>query len=190
MQSVAMYVLIAGLVLFFGIHLLPSAVSLRARLMDRLGANRYKGIYALVAAAGLTLIIVGKAYAPFEPVYAPPAWGRHVAHVLMLPSLILFAGANMPTNIKRFIRHPMLWGTVLWSGSHLLANGDRASLYLFGCFLAFALFDMLSANKRGAALSHTKYPLKGEIKTVAAGVVAYLVFGFLHPFMFKVAAFV
>ena len=37
-------------------------------------------------------------------------------------------------HIKHAIRHPMLIGTILWAAGHLLANGDLASLFLFGAF--------------------------------------------------------
>ena len=52
-----MALLIAGLVLFFGIHLVPTVPALRARLVDASGEERYRLIFALLAALGLALIV-------------------------------------------------------------------------------------------------------------------------------------
>lgn len=183
-----MALLVAGLVLFIGIHLVPSVPALRAGLVARFGENPYKGIYSVIALAGLVLIIIGKGAAEFEPLYAPPLWGRHVAMILMPVSLILFPAANMPTNIKRFTRHPMLWGLTLWSVAHLLANGDLASVLLFGGLGAFGLFAMWSANRRGAQKSTTVLPIAKDVMVVVAGLVAWAVLLFLHPYLFGVPA--
>jgi uncharacterized membrane protein len=34
--------------------------------------------------------------------------------------------------IQRVTRHPFLWGVAVWAFVHLIANGDVASLMLFG----------------------------------------------------------
>ncbi len=181
-----MAILVTGLVLFIGIHLVPSSPALRGGLVERLGEKRYKGIYAVTALLGLVLIIIGKGAADFEPLYAPPAWGRQAAMILMPASIVLFPAANMPTNIKRFTRHPMLWGLTLWSVAHLLANGDRASVLLFGTFGAFGLFAMWSANRRGAQKSDTVVPVAKDAMVLVAGLVAWALLLFLHPYLFGV----
>lgn len=190
MQNYAVTLLSLGMVLFIGIHLLPTASGLRSGFVGRLGEDRYRGMFAAIAFAGLILIIVGKAYAPYVHLWVPPVWGRHAAHGLMLPALILLPAANMPTNIKRFTRHPMLWGVTLWALAHLLANGDLASLILFGGFGVYSLFDMWSANRRGATLSTEMLPMKKDVMVVVAGLVTYALFAFLHPYLFRVPAFV
>ncbi len=184
-----MTLLILGLIIFFGIHLVPSATILRKRLLETLGDNGYRGTFALIAMAGFALIVVGKAYAPYVNLWVPPAWGRHAAHALMLPALILLPAANMPTNIKRFTRHPMLWGVAIWALAHLLANGDLASLLLFGSFAVYSLFDIWSANRRSEQSSQPRYTVKKDLIVVAAGLVAYAVFAFLHPYLFRMPAF-
>ncbi len=47
------------------------------------------------------------------------------------------------------LKHPMLVAIKIWALAHLLANGDLASLVLFGSFLAFAVYDRISVKKRG-----------------------------------------
>jgi uncharacterized membrane protein len=48
-------------------------------------------------------------------------------------------------------RHPVLWAFLLWSGSHLVPNGDLVSLILFGglTLLALAGFGLVDRRARG-----------------------------------------
>lgn len=62
-----MLVLIAGLVLFLGVHLLPALQGSRAAFVQRWGEQRYKGIFTLISFAGLALIITGYAIATPGP---------------------------------------------------------------------------------------------------------------------------
>jgi uncharacterized membrane protein len=81
----------------------------------------------------------------------------------------------------------MLWGVTLWATGHLLANGDLASLLLFGTFGAYALLDMWSATSRDASKSETRFSITQDAAVVGAGAVAYILFAFLHPYLFAVA---
>jgi len=181
-----MEILVIGLVIFFGIHLIPAAPELHGRLKARMGAHGWKGFMALIAIAGFAMIVLGWQRAPFAPVYTPPAFGHWLPRIVMLPALILLAAAYMPSNIKRFTRHPMLWATVLWAVAHLFANGDLRSLLLFGSFLIWALFDMWSANRRGAYLSEQRIAWFYELAVIAAGVVTYALLARFHGTLFGV----
>ena len=99
----------------------------------------------------------------------------------MLPALILFAAAYLPGNIKRYTRHPMLWGVCMWSIAHLIANGDLAALMIFTGIGLFALFDMWSANRRGAVYSVVKRSLSWDLLVIVIGVVAYIAVLSVHP---------
>ena len=178
-----MTLLVLGVALFLGVHLVPST-GLRGRLVERIGMGRYKGLFSVVALIGLVLIIIGKGRAPMVPLWDPPSWGFTAAVLGMPLALMLFIASSSPTNIKRVTRHPMLWGVTLWAGLHLLSNGDLASLILFGSFGAFALFDMWSANRRGASLSTEKKPLWGDVLVVVVGFAAYGLFLYFHESLF------
>lgn len=91
-----MALLVVGLVLFIGIHSLPSFIGLRNALVRRLTFNGYQGLFSLIALAGLLLIIVGKARADFIPLWDPPNRGRHAAMALMPPAFILLSAAYLP----------------------------------------------------------------------------------------------
>jgi len=185
-----MTILILGLIIFLGVHLLPAFSSVRTRLVKKLGEKRYKSLYSLGAAAGLIVIIVGMVYRDFVHLWTPPVWGRHAAMTLMLPAIILLVAADVSSNIKRFTRHPMLWGVTLWTSAHLLANGDLASLILFGSFGSYALFDMWSTNRRGSEKSAQVYPASKDVKLVIIGIAVYVVIIFVHPYVIGVPVIV
>jgi uncharacterized membrane protein len=111
----------------------------------------------------------------------------------------------------RITRHPFLWGVAIWAAGHLLVNGDRASIVLFGAMLLLALFGTSSIDaKRKRALGATwdgfaaqtsnvpfaailagKQKLSlGEIGwwrlALAVAIWAALLFG--HPYAFGVSA--
>jgi hypothetical protein len=121
-----MALLVAGLVLFLGIHLVPALPPARLAVATRWGENRYKGAFSLISALGLVLIIAGYALSDDRTrVFAPLPAARAIAPYAMVVSFIMFAAANMKGHLRRSIRHPMLIGLLIWSTVHLLANGDH-----------------------------------------------------------------
>ena len=123
-----MALLVAGLVLFLGIHILTSMRATRAAAIGRLGEGGYKGLYSLVAAAGLVLIVVGFGKyrsAGYIQVWDPPSSLRHVALVLLWFAFVALTATYAPlSRIKSLLRHPMLVAVKAWALSHLLVNGD------------------------------------------------------------------
>ena len=54
-----MTLLIIGLVLFIGSHVFTTLRETREGAIAKLGAGGYKGLYSLVALAGVALIVIG-----------------------------------------------------------------------------------------------------------------------------------
>jgi uncharacterized membrane protein len=182
-----MMVLIVGLIVFLGIHLLPTSPELRDGLKARLGDGPYKVIFSLLSLAGVVIIVLGYHKLQLHPgknpvLWEPPVWTRHIAVALMLPAMILIVASLIPSRIRTAARHPMLVAIKIWAFAHLIANGDLGALLLFGSFLAFAVYDRISVKKR-AALGPlgTAAPASGlnDVLVVAIGVALYaaLLFG-------------
>lgn len=173
-----MTLLVAGLILFLGIHsLVIFAPAAREGLTQRLGRNGWRGLHSLVSAAGLVLIIIGYGQARLEPVvlYTPPFWMRHVVFTLMLPVFPLMLAAYLPGRIKAKLKHPMLAGLKLWAFAHLLANGMLADLLLFGGFLAWAVADRISLKRRPPTLQTTQPPRAlNDVLAVVLGLALYV----------------
>ena len=190
-----MIVLVAGLVAFFLVHAIPMQTGLRARLTASLGAGAYKGLFSVVAGIGLVLIIVGYGQLQTNPdqnpeLWQPPFWLRHVTHALMLPALVLLVAAYVPSRIRDVTRHPMLAAIKLWALAHLIANGDLASVVLFGSFLAYAVVDRISVKRRAARgpIGDRLGTPAGDAIAVAGGLAAYAILvAFAHQWLFGVA---
>ena len=182
-----MDVLIAGLVLFLGIHSVRIvADDWRTARIAAWGAGRWKALYSVASIVGLLLVVWGYGLARQHPVvlWNPPAWTRPVAGVLVLLAFVLLASGRVPGNaIKARVHHPMVLAVKTWALAHLLANGTLADLVLFGPFLVWAIFSFRAARRRDVAAG-TVYPegsLGRTAAAVAAGVLMWAVFAFyLH----------
>ena len=163
--------MILGLVMFLGIHLLPIATRLRSLVAFRMGDKGYRGAFSIISAIGLILIIVGYRMAPNDlPLFAPSGAARAAAPLVVTIAFVLLASANMRTHIRYALRHPMLIGLMLWSGVHLLANGDVAGTILFGSFFVYSIVDLVSAISRHAVKPFVP-TWKHDIIAVVSGVV-------------------
>lgn len=175
--------LVLGLILFIGIHLLPTQTDMRTGLQSRFGEAAYKGFFSLVALAGLVLIVVGYHKAQVMPgknpiLWTPPAWGRHVTMTLMLPVFPLLLAAYLPGRISATIRHPMVTAVKLWAVAHLFVRGDAASVLLLVGLLGWAVYDRISLKQRERAglVQIRSGPVRNDILAVVGGLVIYAVF--------------
>jgi len=183
--------LIAGLVLFLGAHTVPMLTGLRAQAAGAVGDMGYKIAFAIVSAVGLILIIMG--YGTLQGsgenpiIWVPPVWTRHLSLLLMVFAMIALVAAYVPSRIRDVLKHPMLVAVKIWALAHLLANGDLASLLLFGTFLVWAVFDRISVKKRSALgpLGAKSGGLVGDGIAVVLGLALYaflLLYGHLWLF--------
>lgn len=177
--------LIAGLVIFLGVHSTAIvAPRWRERMLGKLGEGGWKGLYSAIAVIGLVLIVYGYGRARFEPtlVYTTPYWLRHVTALLMVPVFPLILAAYFPGRIKAVLKHPMLVGVKLWALAHLLSNGMLADILLFGGFLLWAGVDRVSLKRRTQTIPQVGAPsARNDAIAIVLGLALYLAFAFwLH----------
>ena len=144
-------------VIFLGLHVFLSGTPLRGVVVGAIGTRAYLSIFSLASLGALVWMILAYREAPFIEIWHLPslAW----IGIIVMPFAFLGAVAGNTTKnpppshsaaedgqpddvangIFKITRHPFLWSVVLWSASHLLVNGDQASLWLFGTFLALGL---------------------------------------------------
>ena len=180
-----MLMFLGGLFLFFSI---PGIAALfrrgRGAVIAKIGEGPYKGVYSLIAIAGLTLIVLGWPRADASLLYAPPLFLRHATNLLMLVSVILFVAAYAPAGrIAAAVKHPMLAGVKMWAFAHLLANGEVRSVLLFGAFLIFAVVDRIAVKRRNAPV-RAAGPVKNDVIVIIVGLAFYAAIVFyLHRYI-------
>jgi uncharacterized membrane protein len=168
-----MYITLAAL-LFVGTHLGISSTALRPRLVGSVGERGYLVLYSLVAIATLSYLIWLYNELPrFEYFWMPSPERYMIAKVLMPFSLILVIGgflvknptmvgaedllaegqgADLARGVTRVTRHPFQWGVLVWSVSHLIANGDAISVVFFSAFGVLAALGTVAMDRKKAAL--------------------------------------
>jgi len=169
-----MNLLILGIIIFFSIHLVP-IFPLKNILINRLGENKYKGLFSLIALVGLLIIIYGFSRAHFYPIWEPLPYSKEIALALMPISIVLLVAANIQSNIKKFTKHPMLIGIIIWSFAHLIANGDLRSIILFVSFGIYSLINIIFSKKILIANSTANYTLTKDIIVVIIGLLVYAI---------------
>lgn len=181
-----MLLLIAGLVVFLGIHSVSIvAPAWRNGMAAKLGDVPWKLVYGVISLVGFILIVRGYAAARLDPVvlWVPPAGLRPVTMLLMLPVFVLLVATYVPGRIKTLARHPMLLAVKFWALAHLLANGMLADLLLFGGFLAWAVADRISVKRREPRATPSLPASKlNDVIAVVLGLGLYVAFAlWLHP---------
>jgi uncharacterized membrane protein len=178
-----MIILIAGLILFLGLHSIRIfADDWRSTQIQRMGAMPWKGLYASLSATGFPLIL-----------WTPPSWGRHLAAALMLLAFLFLVAAYVPGNrLKTIVGHPMLVATKTWAFAHLLTNGTLADLVLFGSFLIWAIADFAVSRRRDRAAG-VSYPALGigrDVLVIVIALAAFIWFAFYgHAWLIGVRPF-
>jgi uncharacterized membrane protein len=154
---------------FLALHLIVAGTKLRDGLTAAIGEGPYLGLFSL-ASLGLLVWLVfayNAAQRGNDPVLFDAGQGvRHLgipvvalAFFIGIQGLFLKnptrvqmgAAASDPATVNgvlRITRHPFLWGVAIWSGFHLVANGDAASSIFFGTFFVLALLGTISIDAK------------------------------------------
>ncbi len=188
-----MFVLALGLVMMLGVHVFASLSGPHGRVVERIGADPYRGLHSLVAAAGLALIVWGfiryRADA-WDQIWAPPEWARDVTLTLMWFALVSLACMNKaPGKIRGWLRHPLLASVTLWSLAHLASNGDAGGMLLFGAFFVWSIYARIALELRG---DHGAAPAaaftRADATALVVGTVLWAAIVMLHPYFTGVVA--
>jgi uncharacterized membrane protein len=165
-----MFALLAAAIAFIAIHLLISGTAVRDRITGAIGDGPYLGLFSLASLVTIGWLVI--AYNAAEISSANRVlydFGRGardsgivvvaLAFVLGVQGLLIpnptavrqEAAAAKDDTVKgvlRITRHPFLWGVIIWSGFHMLANGDLASVIFFGTFFIVGLFGTFSIDAK------------------------------------------
>ena len=172
----------AGIIIFFGIHLVPLIGKLRFFLKKEVGENLYMSLFSLVSLSGFLLIIFGyESNSNF--LYSVNSSAYLYKNYIMFMAITLLVAAYMPTYIKKTIKHPMYFGIAIWASLHLMVNPDRSSIILFGSFLTFSVFSVLVSELRESETDEVNPKITFDILSIALGFLfTFLTFNYHHYF--------
>lgn len=163
-----MQTLILTIFVFILAHMIPVIGPVRRALIATLGKGPYIVGYSMLSVGLLGWIGIAYSEAPFIelwPDYGLWQWVRWLPIMVMPVACVLavatFTNPNplsvalksKPFDAARpgvvsITRHPLMWALLLWSGAHLIANGDVAALILFGLFTLLGVAGPRSVDAR------------------------------------------
>jgi len=185
-----MTTLIAGIVIFFGVHIFTST-GLRDKLVGLIGKWPYKIIFALIALAGFNIMIWGMGISRYGPdsariVFNPPEWSLSVTGAFTLVGMIVLGSLYGKSHIRKFVKQPMTVGIGLWAFGHLFSNGNLNEVLLFGSFVAYAIYDYVVCGIKGKTPDYQP-KISGDIIAIVIGVAITAAVLFFHFNLFGVA---
>lgn len=151
---------------FLGLHFGVAGTALRNQCVDRLGETAYRIAFSVLSLGGLFWLAHAYRAASYMETWGQWAWFKPVTAGLMLVAFLfmmfglttpnptaltgekLLAADSSASGVLRVTRHPFLWGLAIWALTHVLANGDAASLILFGSLLVLVLGGMVSIDSK------------------------------------------
>ena len=190
-----MSTLIVAALAFVLLHLLVSGTRLRDALTGAIGTNAYMGLFSLASVGLIVFLVMSYPLAKADPIdhaywTATPATKMVQLAVTLVAFLLVVPGLTTPnpTSVRqeatlerpdvvkgmlRISRHPFLWGVALWAAGHLLVNGDRAAIVLFGSMLVLAVSGTFSIDaKRKRALGATWDGFAAQTSNIPFGAIA------------------
>ena len=179
-----MMLLAVAVVAFALIHLVPAVPPVKARLQASLGPA-YGAVFGIAATIALVLIVVGWSISDHVPVYEPPMRLRQATVGLLLLAFLCLGVFLFRGRLRQHLRFPLAIAVMLWGAGHLFANGDLASLILFGGLIAYAAAHLALGLWFGIRPS-PEVRSGHDILSMVAGVALYIVMVQLHPVLIGV----
>jgi uncharacterized membrane protein len=178
--------LLAVAVLAFAlVHLIPAVPPVKARLQQALG-RAYGPLFGGAATVSLVLIIFGWWASGFVPSMSRRCGCASSPSACLLLAFLCLGVFLFRGRLRQHLRFPLAIGVMLWGIGHLFANGDLASVILFGGLTAYA------AAHLALGLAHGIRPSPDvrsghDVLSLVAGVALYIAMVQLHPVLIGVS---
>ena len=144
-----MITLAAGVLVFVLLNGLAAVPRYKSYVKSLTGARWYGPAFGLASLFAIAVIVLGWRSSGFVAVYEPPLWGWYVNYVLTFIGFLCLGIFLFRGSYRQRLRFPMGIATVFWAIGHLFANGDVASLILFGGLLLGSVALMAVALSSG-----------------------------------------
>jgi uncharacterized membrane protein len=164
------------LLAFFLSHTLPALPGVRVRLIGLCGRRLYFFAYGVTSVLLLIGLVSAASSAPYVELWPHTDDLLWVPRIAMLPAIVLATNGLLAANplsltmnrrgsfdperpgVVGLVRHPVLWATLIWSVSHIAANGALAHVVLFGTFALMSVQGMVAIDRRQqSSLGHPEW---------------------------------
>ncbi|MEQ1520076.1 MAG: NnrU family protein [Aestuariivirga sp.] len=144
-----MIILAIGVLLFVLLHGVAAVPHYKSYIKSRTGERWYGPFFGLASLFAIAVIVLGWRSSDFVAVYEAPLWGWYVNYALTFIGFLCLGIFLFRGSYRQRLRFPMAIAAVFWAVGHLFANGDLASLILFGGLLAGNVAHMAVALANG-----------------------------------------
>lgn len=171
--------IVFGIIVFLGIHLIPLYPKVRNSLTKKMGEVKYKVVFSLISLSSLSLMftarfIPGQIHGEISLVFL-----KNI-NVLMLIANLLIVSAYIPKNhFKKYLRHPMLIGIFIWSTAHFQINNNLNHNILFIGLMIFSIIMFCGLIKRDGKVD-INANFKYNIIAIILGIVSYVAIFYTH----------
>ena len=184
-----MTTLAIGVLLFALLHGVAAIPQYKNYIKSRTGETWYGPVFGLASLFAIAVIVLGWRSSLVAAVYDPPAWGWYVNYALTFIGFLCLGVFLFRGSLRQRLRFPMGIATVFWAVGHLFANGDLASLILFGGFLWVSVAHMAVAISNGIRPS-PEVRNGHDVLALTIGAALYGIMTQLHPVLIGVPIFV
>ncbi|MGZ9097488.1 MAG: NnrU family protein [Micavibrio sp.] len=216
-----------ALLVFIGSHAV-GRTPLHAYIVRHVGEKDYLSVYSALSIALLSWLVYAAIHAPrislwpwMHGLYWIPNLLMPIAFILLVSGFVVPNPLSLiprdkgfnphrPPMIIAVTRHPILWGFLLWSASHIFPNGEFPLAFMFFIFALFAYAGIKMIDKKrqrmlgmaewqklsgnapnipfsGKSFWRGKFSLgQNDLVGITGGLLLYVAFFYLHPILFNV----
>jgi uncharacterized membrane protein len=146
-------------------HIVPSYAPLRHAFVQKMGERLFMSLYGILSLFLFIWVILAYQQAPYMELWPVANWMKAVPLFIMFwVCLLLVCAFSQPNpfsigigaknfdpqnpGIISLTKHPAFVAFALWSGAHIIPNGDVASLIFFSVMFALSLYGPRSLNQK------------------------------------------
>ncbi len=179
--------LIIAVAAFSVVHLIPAVPAFKKDLADQLG-RAYGPLFGIASFLTLLLIVMAWTNTDRVAVYAPPDNGYLITYVCVLVAFVFVGITIFRGRVRQAVRLPLAIAVIFWGTGHLFANGDNASIALFGGFIAYGLAHLIIGFANGYRPS-AEVRSGHDLLSVITGLALYAAMAMMHEILIGVPVF-